>query len=337
MAAVVADRRPRNRQRRGGALLAALWLVVMLSAAGLQVGLAARERRVLGLTAADRARETAALQGALAHVQAELEWPGNRSRVAKGRQGRLMAADDPWSNLEARFANGVLVGDTRVTVRVIDLGTVVNVNVAGESQLAELFAQVLRDRPAADPLAQAMLDWRDTDDFPRAAGAEASAYRRDRRVVLPANGPFGTLDELAEVMGMTDDRLARLRPYLTVDGNVQRVNLNAAPEPVLRTVPGMTPPVLAVILALRSAGRRVESIPALASAVQSRGNLGRGGAASGEYMALVRSLDESTTLVTRDVLLEFTADGHTNPRASRLRAVLTRGRDGSAGIGAVRW
>lgn len=306
--------------RRGVALLGALWLVAMIASVSSQFAVAVRERRALGLVAADGARDHAVLAGALATLQARLE---AELRVPPRTARQAALAFDPWRDLEARLADGLVVGDVPVAVRAIDLGTVRNVNLASELELQALIGAVLRDAQAGRALAQAMLDWRDMDTLPRALGGEAEAYATAGLLVPPENVRFRTVDDLRHVIGMTPERLDALRPYLTTIGSVTRVNLNAAPEPLLRTLPGMTEPLLAQILALRAGGRRIESVPALVAA---SGAAPRGSAASD---GVTRRLTELTTLEARDVLVELSVrDPFPGPPA-RLTVVMQRIDDGT--------
>lgn len=323
------------RARRGVALLAALWLVVMITTAGLQFATVARERRQLGLTSSDRSRDRAALEGVLAQVQARLEWEERerlRTDARRVTTRRMRTLPDPWSDLPVRLSNPWPLGDRAVSVRSIDLGTVVNVNLASETELAALIASVIGETEEATLLARTVLDWRDADTLARPGGAEAERYARAGLTARPVNGPFRSLDELQDVWGMSPDRLAQLRPYLTVDGAVRRININAAPAAVLRTLPGMTEPLLTVILALRNRGRRVESLPALLSAVQ---NAGRSG--SGERDALARQLGDAVSLDVQDVALELLVAEPRHATPAQLVAVFHRNGDGTVEVGARRW
>ncbi len=324
-----------SRNRRGVALLAALWLVVMITTAGLQFATVARERRQLGLTSADGSRDRAMLEGALAQVQARLEAEErDRLRLDARRvvTRRTALVVDPWRELSARFANAVMIGESAIAVRPVDLGTVLNVNLASETELSTLVEAVTGNPEQAASLAQAVLDWRDDDTIARPKGGEAERYARAGLPVRPANGLFRSLDDLQDVWGMTPALLERLRPYLTVDGSVRRININAAPVAVLRTLPGMTEPLLAAILALRTRGRRVESVPALVSAVR---NAGRAG--SGEREAFARQLSDAVTLETRDVALTFTVAEPREGQAAQLVAVVHRNDDGTVDVGGRRW
>lgn len=322
-------------QRRGVALLGALWLVLMIATVGTRFALAAQARRQLGLSAADRARDDAVLSGALATVRARLETEARLARVARAQAGTGAAngtADiawrDPWATLAMQLADGVTVGEQQVDVEVLDLGTVRNVNLLGEVQLASMFATVLRDLPTAQALAQAIADWRDQDTLPRARGGEASAYARAGLLVRPTNGSFREVDDVRDVLGMTPEAFEAMRPLLaTLGGNV-RINLNAAPEAVLRTLPGVTEVLLRQILALRSSGRRVESVPALIAASGASGPAGA---------ALERQLTSAVTVQTRDVLLTFTTRATSPGPAASMRAVVHRLDDGSVRVSEQRW
>lgn len=318
---------PRTK-RRGVALLGALWLVAMIASVSAQFAVTVRERRALGLIAADGARDHAVLTGALATLQARLE-AELRTNVRTAR--RVTTSLDTWHDLDAQLTDGLTVAGVEVTARAIDLGTVRNLNLASEVELQTLIAAVLRDAQVARALAQAILDWRDQDSLPRALGGEAEAYANAGLLIPPDNANFRTVDDLRHVIGMTPERLDALRPYLTTVGNVSRVNLNAAPEPLLRTLPGMTDALLAQILALRAGGRRIESVPALVTA---SGAAPRGSAASD---GLTRRLTELTTLEARDMLVELSVrDPFPGPPA-RLIAVMQRLDDGTVRLVERRW
>lgn len=330
-----------KRTRRGFALLAALWLVVMIATAGLQFAQVARERRHLGLISADRSREMAALDGALAMVLARLD--ADAARSANDRQGASRAfarvvplAVDPWRQVSDRFVLPLVVGADSVAVLTTDLGTVVNVNLASELELTTLIEAITGDAARARRTAQSILDWRDPDTLPRPQGAEAEQYASAGFPVRPANSAFRTLDDLHDVVSISPELLDQLRPYLTTDGAVRRINLNAAPDVVLRTLPGMTEPLLTAILALRTRNRRVESIPALLSAVRSAARTGNG-SGSGERDALARALTDAVTLEVNDVAFRLTANPASTAQPLSLIAVIRRNADGTATVTSRRW
>jgi len=111
----------------------------------------------------------------------------------------------------------------------------------------------------ADALAQAIMDWRDADDFRRLRGAERDDYIKSGARELPSNGPFEAVNELRFVRGMTRSILSHIAPRLTVFGSGQ-VNVNKASEPVLLSAPGITTLAAAAIAGAQRGHRRIDSL-----------------------------------------------------------------------------
>jgi len=82
-------------------------------------------------------------------------------------------------------------------------------------------------------------DWRDPDDLKRLNGAEAEDYRHASYPYGPRNAPFESIDELGQVIGMSEDLLERLRPALTVFSRRPVPNAGIAPRAVLLVLPGI--------------------------------------------------------------------------------------------------
>jgi len=101
-------------------------------------------------------------------------------------------------------------------------------------------------------LTQAILDWIDPDELPRVGGGEREEYIREEMAVLPPNRPLASLDELRYVLGMTPEIFEQAAPYLTLSGS--RINVNAAPEPVLLAIPVVTPELAAQLVRDRDSG-----------------------------------------------------------------------------------
>lgn len=247
------------RNRRGFALLAAVWLVVAIAAVALQFSLEARERRLLGINTAERGKGRAAAIGALNASQAALEaalrqGPGTSNVRIAGMRGA-----DPWLDADSIFSGVILVDSIPVEVQTLDLGTQLNINSMGEQQLRTFFSFALRDFATADRVAQAILDWRDADSLPRSNGAERDDYIREGMLALPTNQTFREVSDLLNVAGITPEIYARVAPYLTTRG-AGVVNVNSADTVVLRAVPGMTDETLANILSQRSMGRRISNL-----------------------------------------------------------------------------
>lgn len=319
----------RRGNRRGVALLAALWLVIAIATVSLQFAIEARERRTIGILASERGIQRAAAMGALAMTQAKLEYA---MRVAPtSNSAARLRSSDPWLDIDSVYSGTMFVDSIPVTVNALDLGERLNVNQLTENDLLNFFSYLLKDYAKATELSQTMMDWRDADSLPRPKGAERDDYIKDGALALPTNASFREIDELLHVKGMTPEIYAEASPYLTTLGNGQ-VNINTAPIAVLHALPGMTDPIIATIIQYRSQGRRIENVGEILAMATGRGRQG-----GPSQTALTARLSPQTTNV------EFTFDARVGPQAqpSRLTVVLQKsageGGGGGVSIGYKQW
>ena len=272
--------------RRGFALVAALWLLVALGAVGLHTALASRARRqaaanlldevrarnaVMAGTEYARSRLTAAMLGQAEELRAQAmeraRSSRSRSRLASASVGMLFRRadplEDPWREPQGLVVPQMAFGDAAYAILLRDVGAALNLNDADEDMLRQFFSQGMgMDYADADELAQAIMDWRDEDDLPRINGGEREEYLKEGALVLPPNRDFAELDELRHVRGMTPELFVQVVPHLTLIGSGQ-INLNSAPEPVLLAVPGLDRSAVTELLRLREAGVLARSDPQL--------------------------------------------------------------------------
>jgi general secretion pathway protein K len=187
----------RNRER-GFALLIVLFTVGFLALLGTQIVAAGRSDTQLADNLKQQAGLEAAAEGAIANVGFS-----------------MLAAGD------SRFqADGVVremrVGSTPVQVRVENESDRINLNTASGVLLRALIIDVGDAPGLARQLAAAILDWRTSGTNPRPGGAKALEYQAAGHAYGPPGTPFQSTGELADVLGMTPDLLARLAPHLTV-------------------------------------------------------------------------------------------------------------------------
>jgi general secretion pathway protein K len=304
------------RRRRGVALLAALWLVVGIAVVALQFSIEARERRTIGLLASERGIQRAAANGALALVQARLD---QALRVAPSGNSAAIAslrAADPWLDADSTYSGPVYVDSMQVDVEAHDLGAKLNVNSASETELQSFFSFLLKDYEKSTELAQSIMDWRDPDSIPRPNGAERDAYIKAEKLALPTNSAFREVQELMGVMGMTPEIYAEVSPYFTTRGN-GAINVNTAPAPVLRALPGMTDATLNMILQMRSQGRRIDNM----------NNIFPQGGAPAVQVARARSqaqLQSRLSFLTTNIELTITARAGPQSPPSTLTAIVQR-------------
>ena len=298
-------------------MLAALWLVVAIATVALQFSIEARERRTVGILTSERGIQRAAALGALAFTQARLE---QALRVAPtGTNVQRLRSSDPWMDVDSAYSGPVLVDSMQVDVVARDLGEQLNINRTNETQLQTFFSFLLGDYSKATQLAQAIMDWRDVDSMPRPSGAERDAYIKAGMLALPTNTPFREIEELQHVMGMTPEIYSTVAPYLTTHGTAA-VNLNTAPVPVLRALPGMTDATLNRILQLRSQGRRISNIAEVFPAMAG----GRRLAGQVASPAALAQLNAQAAVNTTEV--ELTIMARVGPQAppTKLTAVVAR-------------
>jgi general secretion pathway protein K len=133
--------------------------------------------------------------------------------------------------------------DTAIEVRVTDAGGLVDLNAAS----GDLLERVLRSAGASATVATALSaqiqDYRDSDEIETVDGAETPTYLRAGRRYGAKNGLFDSVEELDQILAMTPDLLASLRPLVTVDSRIPSVDPSVAPEGVLRALAGQVLPV----------------------------------------------------------------------------------------------
>ena len=244
--------------RRGFALLSALWLLIALAALSLELSVVARHRRLIVANTLESLRAEHAAKSAIEEERARLAQLAVGSGDIAWRDPAAIV--DPWRNADSLPHDTIAVGDgTKFTVVSRDLGTLVNVNLVDEPGLTRFLTALSIDGNTADALSQAIMDWRDADDFRRPRGAEREEYSKAGARELPRNGPFEDVDELRFVRGMTPTLLSKIASNLTVFGNGE-VNVNKASDAVLLSVPGMTPLGAAVIIGARRGRRRIQNL-----------------------------------------------------------------------------
>jgi general secretion pathway protein K len=206
---------------RGIALVSVLWVIALLTivAGGLSASVRS-ELRIVSNTAALLQAQFATESGVelaamnLMYPQA-LRWPAD---------GSIQEVD---------------IGTAKLRIAVRDETGKVDLNHAPALLLASLLTNAGFETGQADLLVDAILDWRDGDDFPRLNGAEASDYRIADLNYGPRNAPFETVDELRFVLGMTETLYAAVEPALTVYSGRSGVNANAASPQVSQAIAGL--------------------------------------------------------------------------------------------------
>ena len=187
-----------RRTQDGFALLVVLFTVGFLALLGTQIGATGRSDTQEADNLKQQAVLQAAAEGAVTHVAFS-----------------MLAVRDPRFQADG-VVRQIAVGQTPVLVRVAYETDRINLNTASGALLRALVINVGGAPDVAFRTAAAILDWRTSGAFPRPGGAKTADYQEAGRAYGPPGAPFQSVDELAEVLGMTPGLLAALAPHLTV-------------------------------------------------------------------------------------------------------------------------
>lgn len=124
-----------------------------------------------------------------------------------------------------------------LAVEVLPASAFVNLNSASIELLRDTL-QFGADLPEAQAqvLAERIADWRDPDEDPLPGGAERPAYEAAGSRFRPRNGPFESVDDLIQVLGVNLELHDKLRGFLTTHGGASGVDPRFAPPAVLRVL-----------------------------------------------------------------------------------------------------
>jgi hypothetical protein len=163
-----------------------LWTLVLISFLAGQYLDHNRGMAGFAENACDSLRQKEAVDSVL-HLLATNSWP------IPGQENR----NGTWN----RFSPN----DMDLWVKVEDESNRININTAPASLIREKVQRLSGDEfwDEGDELADAILDWRDSDRLVRINGAEADFYDAKGMGYKPANGPFKVLTELLLVKGVT--------------------------------------------------------------------------------------------------------------------------------------
>jgi general secretion pathway protein K len=158
----------------------------------------------------------------------------------------------------------------RVGIWVDNSSGQVDLNTADAPLLRLMLGGLNLDEDRMDTIVDAIMDWRDEDEFHRASGAESDYYRSLPEPYYSKNADFDSIEELRLVKGVTEELFDPLRERFTVftdsasesrqlrklfrkgaAAEAGHINLNAAHPDVLMALPEMTEERVAAIAEFR--------------------------------------------------------------------------------------
>ena len=229
--------------QRGLALIAVLWVTMLLAVIAASFTSSARTESRLARNMVENAKAEALADGAIHRaVLGVLEPDPERAWRADGTPYRMS------------------YGEGDVTIRIEDEDAKVDLNAAPPELLRGLLLLVGVEEEAAEELADRIVDYRDEDDQPEPNGAEDADYEAAGRAAGAIDRPLVTEAELLGVLGMSEELYRRLRPLVTVYSGAEGIDPMRASPDILRAIPGMTPEIAE---AIRAAGPDADSFEAI--------------------------------------------------------------------------
>ena len=148
-----------------------------------------------------------------------------------GGSGSLSESNSVLSSLPL---NNYPVGDGTVSIKIIDLERKVNINTASATTIQQALTLMGVDANDISVVSDSILDWIDSDDLPRVAGAESDYYQGLAVPYYAKNAPIDDLSELLLVKDVT--------PEMYWGGNAGNHTPSVFQHKLgLGTAPGQTP------------------------------------------------------------------------------------------------
>ncbi len=240
----------RIKSQKGIALLTVLWVITVLMVIVFSFSYLARTETLSTLSFKEGMEKKFLAEAGVERGLLELFF--RKENIAKV----LVDNDQAVWKVDGSLYNGQ-VGDGSYAVRLYDESGKLDINFVSEQMLRNLLKAIGLEGTTLDTIADSILDWKDKDDLHRLNGAESDYYLSLPNPYKARNDNFETLEELLLVKGMTREILygegkqKGLIDFLTVYGKTDKVNINAAPRPVLMSIPGMTDGMADEILTFR--------------------------------------------------------------------------------------
>lgn len=210
-------------QPKGVALVAVLWLLVLLSLIAMHLSSVSRTEAQLSSNIVSGAQVRHAADAGVRWALWSLSLPIEQRWLADGSV-KTMELDDTEINVALQDENGKI-----------------DINRVAVEQLLALFEAAEIDDQQSAFLVDAILDWRDNDDLKRLNGAEDDDYLAAGLDYGAKDALFESVEELKKVLGMDLETYQAISPALTVYSRKHTINPLVAPRLVLLSLPGATP------------------------------------------------------------------------------------------------
>ena len=210
-------------KQRGVALIAVLWITAFLAVISSSVVYQSRSGLLITKNRIDLLKVKQAAESAILLRLADI-------------------ANTPTGNniFHANNFKDGLFDDINVEVILNDESGKVDLNIAPPSLLQSLLIELgLEDSQSAN-IANAIVDWRDEDNFTRPGGAEDPEYAASGYGYGSKDREFRRIEELNLVYGISPNLFEALKPHVTVYTHDYGINLDVSSNTVRRAVSNAT-------------------------------------------------------------------------------------------------
>lgn len=222
-------------QQTGVALVLVLTLTALLTIMAGSYTLSMRRELDLVRNGRDHAQAMALAESGLHYAQLMLQI-----------NDQLKRWRTDGTEYKRQFGNGQFI------VKIIEETGKINVNKADVPLLTGLFeSSGIEDEEEVGKLVDAIIDWRDNDEFSRVNGAEKSDYDSEGLSYHPRNDLFQTIEELQLVMGITPEVFEKIEKNITIYTENEGIDPTKASRDVLMAIPGVDPEIVDTYLADR--------------------------------------------------------------------------------------
>ncbi len=216
----------RSGSSSGFALIAVLWVTALLAALAAAAGSSSRTDAILARNQLESAKAEAMADGGI-HFAI--------NKMLTADKATALSSD----NKIRQFA----VGGGQVSIFIEDEDSKIDLNNAPLALIAGLFRATGVDTDLAWVLANRIGEFRDGYERSIVAGANKLDNRDARLFTGLTDQAFLVTDDLRSMINMPSDLYNKVAPYVTVYSRAKGVDLQFAPEMVLKNLPGMTPDI----------------------------------------------------------------------------------------------
>ena len=205
---------------KGFALIAVIWILVLLIMLALSFTKILRRESDLGRTVLTGFQQQAFAASGISVAKKMLTLPVGERWIPDGRIYSF--------NFQG----------SEIRVRVFSERGKINLNTVEEGLLDRVLMPAMASADERQTLVQAILDWRDSDDYRRLRGAEYKQYEQSGLRYRPNNSLFSSVQQLQWVLGMSGVVYDYLRPLFTVWSKGNKVDRALASVDVLNGLEG---------------------------------------------------------------------------------------------------